>query len=729
MTVISEIAKALGGLLKKFAEKAFKKVATDIALGNGERRGRTLKGLLVIIVIIVYLICVGTEVILGPVIQLTETFIEFFEEKGYTEEEMNRILADAGLLADFLEENPDFELTEENSFLMDKKTVVKVLRAVSDYNEKMDMTKTISYQYKIIEPKKPKTEEAGGTEGDVAGSVESGDANPVAASEAAGEGNATEYVETYSWEDIELSTKDIDYAPDETGENIFYMHWQPILVLCSMYIQENHKNIGTYNEVDADGESYYLSNREIQDVISLLAYEYTFYQDYTQTNTLELEFDYIEERPSGYRLYEITEGDTTIIKRVPAIAPKEISNSYLTYKYVYEPMEDGSRYLKERTCIVDAANFVRECKKLMPSFDEDLFVEIMSFLPVTEELVKYYKDFVVAKAKTGEIYTNTVTDPAICPSIGLTVSNPSGYPDDFSEKMKYGDEDNDNNKIDWDKGALEWTGKSYIVPLYPIDGWGGIYVKPGEWIVEAGNSYGNYEVYEEAMSSLTVSDGLSLEELKNLFANGGFKEKYPNSPLFESAQSITDTAQCFYDYQQSTGTSICGLLGIMRQEGGFSSAITRNGWNYFNIKATSGQAKTSYTKSNGAVVQTDFRNYKADYEGNGAGTYKTAAVNALSAQMNWINAHYWQKGQNSYYLMVWNGYNVENPQHAYEGISHSYCPPWDDQAMPYSHDSYRIVNGQTVKYWTSANDNNKGWINRCAQYRYEYYTFAKGNTK
>ena len=64
--------------------------------------------------------------------------------------------------------------------------------------------------------------------------------------------------------------------------------------------------------------------------------------------------------------------------------------------------------------------------------------------------------------------------------------------------------------------------------------------------------------------------------------------------------------------------------------------------------------------------------------------------------------------------MSFNGYDVNNPQKAYEGLKHCYCPPWDDKAMPYSKESYITWDGSIVYHWKSAGVNNKGWVNGCA---------------
>jgi len=729
----------LAVLGKKLVQAVKKKIANFLMsfLKNGkkEEKGKTFKWVIGISAVCIYMAAYAVEFIIGGVVHLSDTLLTSVfgvsEEKELSEEDI-AVLMDAGALSDRLKDNDDFDLGVENSFLMDEKTFLKVLDAVADYNERMQLSQEVTYQYviekepfvlledytgrlyveEIEEESEDKEKKAEGKAEDTKKETTTKDntaADGASKEEGGGKGKV-KINSSYEKDSVFLSTNGIDNAPGETGQNIFFLNWQPIMVLSSMYIQDNYQNIGTYEEDDEYGKSVYLSNSELQKIIGLLAYEYTYYQDYCQTGVSSLSHDYIYQGMYGYRLVIETGGEAPkrerVIKRVPAIAPKQIENSYLSYEYVYEPLPNGYYFLKERTCTVDGTRFVTACKELIPSFEPDVFLELLSCLPQTEGMVEHYRSYVFERAENGELYTNTVNDPSICPSIGVFVSNGTG---------------NEGGVSGGGIGAMEWNGESHELPLYAINGWKGIYVSPGSWLIKEGNSYGTFEVYEDAMRSLTVSDGFSVEELEDLFENGGFSAK---SPLFASKSARKDTAQCFYDYQEETGTSVCGLLAIMRQEGGFTSVIARNGWNFFNIKASGNQDTTSYTKTDGSVINTDFRNYKTEYE-YARGKYGTAAVNALSAQMNWINRNYWSKGQNSYYLMVWNGYNVSDPERAYESISHSYCPPWDDQSMPYSPESYVIKNGSTVRYWKNANAGYRGWINNCAQHRYQYYTYVR----
>jgi len=719
--------KMLASFVKAIVNKALEVIGNAIT-GEADGRAKQSNKIVGVVAVLVLLFLVLFEVVyfVMGTFSVSNILSTIGNGSGLEGEEVTLNISDAASLAEYLRETEDVVFTEENSFLVDEKTLLQVLDAVAEYNAEMSLSKEVTYQYlkdykleAVVdgitgELKKPEKKEKVETEKE---QIAKEDNTEQVEDTSKGEFDLGKVFGVSFGEDtITLSTKSIDNAPAETGEDIFYMNWQPIVVLACMYIQDNYENIGTYEEEGIYGKSYYLSESELSEVIQLLAFEYTYYRDYCHSDSDYISFNYITKQTSGYRLDIQIAGEgkdkCRIIRRIPAIAPKRIQNTYLSYEYVYEPLENGYYFLKERTSVVDGNKLVSACKELIPSFDPDVFLELLALLPETDNLVAHYREDVFGRAARGEIYTNTVSDVSICPSIGVIVSDP--------EKGFFGGLFDDGNGL----GSMEWNGECHIVPLYGIDGWGGRYIRPGEWLVAEGNSYGNFEVYEDAMRSLTASDGFSVDELVSLFQSGNFSSK---SPLFADSQAVRDTAQCFYDYQESTGTSVCGLLAIMRQEGGFTSAIARNGWNYFNIKASSGQATTSYTKADGTVVNTDFRNYRAIYEKNGGSEYKTPAVNALSAQMNWINNNYWSKGQNSYYLMVWNGYNISDPAHAYETIRHSYCPPWDDQAMPYSQDSY-ILNssGGKVQYWKNANAGYRGWINNCALFRYQYYTSVKG---
>ncbi len=764
--VLKEVAKLAGNLLRRLLKNSKNK--------DGES-GKISVGfwIVAIIVIFLFLLMSVTEILLGSTVTFTEGVLSFFKEKEYTEEEMNYILSDAGELAEFMKRHRDFELTEENSFLLDRKTVIRILKAVDAYNDDVVKEYPFSYEYMIEEgPLSPVDPITGESEviqrivenevNDVETSTEvtshtvtasNSDVSmvirllerdgatgitvtPVSGSVLKVSYNKTTVTErettriervtyetrrTFHNQDTYTKRMDIDTDMKGVGEDVFYLRWQPILALCNIYILDNYMNIGSYDEVDEDGASYYLSNDEIERIISVFRYEYSYYFDLCDDNTRSYDFDYIFEKSIGYRIaiYENGEGlsATRTVKRIPAIAPKKIENSYLTYEYNYEVLDNGFRRLKERTYTLYPQGFLDACEQLAPSFDGDLFVLLLECMPQAEDLAAYYKNKLLPLAEAGQLITETTDDILKCPSIGIIVSEVESR-GGFAGLGGLGASDN----IEWDAGAMEWTGEYYEVPLYAINGWGDRYVRPAEHITEEGNSYGTFKVYEDAMKSLTISDNFTLEEMEYLFFNGGFESK---CPLFANDQAIRDTAKCFYDYQERTGTSVCGLLGMMKQEGGFYSAIARNGWNFFNIKAKNGQPVTSYTKSNGTVKVTDFRNYRADYEYAGAGTYGTPAVNALAFQMDWVNRNYWQRGQNSFYLMIWNGYNVQDPEHAYESISHSYCPPWDDQAMPYSRDSYVVKGGSKVYYWKNSNSDYEGWSNKCAKYRHYYYNLIK----
>lgn len=692
----------------------------------GKAAWKHKKTIFVVIAALFFLLYFVICLLLLPVVSLGESLKESFEESGLSQEEYRSIMEDAGALAAYMEDNEDFTFFEEDAFLLDKRTVLRILKAVAEYNSQVSDYHEVEYEYLIetgplseADPVTGNTSVITQEAGQSLEQADSGNSQAPAGSTSSSPAAAST-VQKYETARVSLRRMDIDNDNKISGENVFYLQWQPILALCSMYILDNVQSWGSYDDgmEEAGTAEYYLSDEEIDDIIHIFAYEYDYYDDCSEENTAYRSFEDCIRPVSGYRLRIVTTGTGSgkerVIQRIPAIAPKSMKNSYLTYEYNYQNLENGFLKLTERTYTLIPERFLAACESLISSFEPDLFIMTLEQLPCAEEETAYYRDVIIPMAEKKEIYTVTTDNPQVCPSIGVYVS--TGTSSGAGGSLG-------------DSGFIEWEGESFTLPLYGINGWNGIYVKPGEWIVEEGKSYGSFQVYEDATKSLTVSDALTLEQLTDFFQNYGFSEKIrTKSPLFASQQALEDTAQCFYDYQEKTGTSVCGLIGIMLQEGGFASAITTNGWNYFNIKAADGQPTTSYTTAGGEVRHTSFRNYKEDFENAAYGLYETPAVNALASQMNWINERYWSRGQNSYYLMVWNGYNAEDPEHAYEGISHSYCPPWDDQAMPYAQDSYRIgAGGEKLSYWKNANSSYHGWINNCASFRYKVYHYIAGS--
>ena len=239
--------------------------------------------------------------------------------------------------------------------------------------------------------------------------------------------------ESAFWEDVSLNRLSVDADSAHFGEDVFYLRWQPVLTLCTMFIQNNVDRYGTYAETDTDGDSYYLSNADLQNIIDVFAFKYSFYDDVTATGKTSVSFSRITNESSGYRLQTsldgmdvsaaITNGLTSLtVKRVPALAPQHIFNSYLTYSYQYELLTNGYYRLSSRECVLSPQNFLAACNELIEGFDGELFVQLLSDLDDTEDLVAYYDNLIHGQVQTYQTY-----DPSECPAIGTYVSTVTGF--------------------------------------------------------------------------------------------------------------------------------------------------------------------------------------------------------------------------------------------------------------------------------------------------------------
>ena len=367
-------------------------------------------------------------------------------------------------------EQEDIELTSDNSIYMDNKTVERILDAVAQYNDDVSMLARVSYECMSYSGRVTSLdtvtgdvclEPLVGTVTEVVEepvydlvSVQDESVRPYIINgifiDADGDGyisiyNGTreverivevdiEVAETSFWDEVLINRMVVDADSAHFGEDVFYLRWQPVLTLCSMFIQSNVDNYGTYGELDADGESYYLSNEDLQNIINVFAFNYSFYDDVAASNKTQIPFSRMKTESSGYRLWTsideedidgaIAEGNITslTVKRIPALAPKSIFNSYLTYTYEYELLDNGYYRLASRECKLDPNNFLAACSELIEDFDGELFIELLADLEDTQDLVDYYGELIKGQEQTYRTY-----DSAECPAIDTYVSTVTGF--------------------------------------------------------------------------------------------------------------------------------------------------------------------------------------------------------------------------------------------------------------------------------------------------------------
>ena len=668
--------------------------------------------------------------LMGGVYCFQETIRGYFKKETvvYTEDQIAQIVNDAGELLRIMEEDPS--IFAEGMLLLDKDTVKRILNRVAEYNREVTKVETVSYEYRMEEGLLKDLPQI-----DAYGVIE-----PVkeTGADAGKEGNrvvTNPYKITYPLATVATSRNAIDYSSQAMGEDVFYMRWQPIVTLCSLYIQANYKNWGSYNEAweqQKDGVltdtaleheweevNYYLSNAQIDDVISVYAYEYQYISDYTHDSFRNLwgllegtiSFEDFRKGKSAYKIYmpdvqvdEKTGVATRITQYVPVIAPKSIRNTYIDYTYHYTVLENGDQMLTKRTITISPVALVEQMKALVPHFTEELFLENLKCLPSSEDLVGYYENTIFQKAAVGELINQSTSDVGECSVIGAIVSRKDGT-------------------VLGGNGLINGVEGSGYIYLYPTDGWNGnqVYLRPASWIMVEGTDYGLYEIMGAALTVLTTPDNVSKKEVLSFLKTYPFDsdgKTRQHCPLFASEQALEDLADCLIGFQDETGASISGLFGILIQEGGLrSTTLGKEHWNFFSYTAGKNWEYGTVTYNGHA-----FRDYKQKYE-QVESSYKTAAVAAFEEQMYLVYENYWEKGQDTYYKMVWNTTDTTDRDNVYAGIRHSYCPPWQDKSMPYSKESYT----GTSYYWKHGTTANIGWINRCGLERVKVWEYMLSN--
>ena len=698
------------------------------------RTARKIKAWIAAFFLLTLVLVVLLEILLGGVISLKDSIVTVFTKDGirYTQEEIAAAVNDAGVLYEYMEKEE--ELFAKGMLLLDKGSVMRILKQVDAYNKEVEKKEKVTYEYRVEEgllEDLPKMD----AYGNLIKKENKEDKAPPESMESSEEDKTKKekvpYTVTYVDATVESARKNIDSTSQlPAAEDIFYLRWQPIVVLCNLYIQANHKNWGTYNdawelgassvedtllEKEWQEENYYLSDEQIEEVLSIYTYEYAYESDYTNDTWRNLWglinnkilFGDFKRGKSAYKINiseSVKDEKLGVVSRVtqyvPMIAPTYVRNSYIDFTYHYTVLENGDQELTQRTITVSPVSLINKMKELAPHMTEGLFLESLKLLPGAADLVSFYRDTIFAMEKNGQIINDVTDSEWECPVIGTIVSN------------------RDNTVTGGGDVINRVEGSAYI-HLYPSDGWNGnsVYLRPAPWIMEEGSDYGIYEITGAALSPLTSPDNATKSQIVYFLKNYRFDsdgKTRRNCPLFASEQAIFDTAECLLSFQEKTGASISGLFGIIIQEGGFrSSTLGKENWNFFSYTAGSSWQYNT-VEYNGHR----FRDYKDKYEKIGS-AYQTLAVGAFEEQLYLVYDNYWNKGQDTYYKMVWNNTDVSDRSGIYAGIRHSYCPPWQDKSMPFSADSHV----GSIYYWKGATTKNVGWVNRCGAERLKVLDF------
>lgn len=681
-------------------------------------------------IINVFALLLLVVILVGGVYRLTESIRSFFSKKDvvYTEEQIALAVNDAGALLQVMEQDPS--VFQEGLLLIDKDAVMRILERVAEYNAEVTKVESVNYEYRVEQgllKDLPDMDAFGRL------SEKTAEGEEAASGSGSTESVTADFDYTVFYPEISISTSrdSIDYAGRTMEKNVFYMRWQPIVTLCSLYVQANYNNWGSYNDAwenqkkgsitdstlenEWEEANYYLDDSQIDEVIDLYAYTYEYISDYTHDTWRNLwgllndkiSFPDFYRGKSAYKINipDISSDDETgvvtrITQYVPVIAPKSIRNSYIDYTYHYTTLENGDQMLTQRTITISPVTLVERMKELVPHFTENLFLENLKLLPASEDLITYYKEIIFRKAAVGELINESTSDVGVCSVIGAIVSKK-------------------DTTVSGGNGVINGVEGNGYIYLYPSDGWNGndVYLRPASWIAVENTDYGLYEITGAALTSLTTPDNVSKEQIISFLKNYPFDsdgKTRKNCPLLASEQAMNDLADCLIKFQTSSGASISGMFGILVQEGGLrSTTLGKENWNFFSYTAGS-----SWEYGTVSYNGHSFRNYRDKYE-QVESLYETAAVAAFEEQIYLVYENYWAKDQDTYYKMVWNKTDTADRNSVYAGITHSYCPPWQDKSMPYSKESHT----GTSYYWKNATNANIGWINRCGQERLKVWEY------
>lgn len=501
---------------------------------------------------------------------------------------------------------------------------------------------------------------------------------------------------------------DIEGEKDEDGYYRFDTEWPLVLAILNITSTSQSDDWGALGDSFEEGydtpfmpneDGYFFSDEQIEGLCDFLEYDFTYYYDavadtgHTKDNPYLFE-DFENGLGIGFRYDKSeTDHDTSVgeyhIKYTPDSAPNKISNCYESYTYIYEDdPETGHKVCTGRRHERDAKLFIQIVleyadKYNLPvesgntSYDPGLeifdhLIEMCVFLPHSDHVVKklellryeYENDIVI-----DEIETNPV-------SVGVHL----GTGTDLSHK---------NTTI--------------IEPETAFQIW------IGDWTNERTGTkhevYDFYNVSVGANTDLTVSDNLSREQVRAVLA-------YAEARAAANGKNykFTDATDAIYEWQQSTGYSVTGMMAIMTHAEHGYTGINSNHYNFFNTVASSGEAY--FTQKEGGVHWKDWRKI-----------YNNDIGKALAAQFDDIARRYWEKGQNTYFSMCFKNweditYVQTGPPEgmttqALEGVqswsemSHCYCPWWDDTG-----------------YIQTSYDSNYGWCNKCAMGRAELLALA-----
>ncbi len=461
---------------------------------------------------------------------------------------------------------------------------------------------------------------------------------------------------------------------DEMGFDRFVMRWQMALGLMEMIGYNQYDTWGDEADTLGGGKTpvegnyarenstndYYLSDDIIEQVINHFSYTYEWWWDCYPTDEndepVSRSYKYPDFEYIGYTLdfKEMEtlfpeEGDEAYIHKIPAAAPKVITNGWETIEYIYEDSEDeySSKICTGRNVYWDAKKFYNWIIEIAPEFDWEWYIETVEMMPGSTNSVdiikKLYMVYQMQEAE-GTDEPILMVEGEDCPQVGVRLG------DKIGEEIATPEPDYDFGDIDYAHGNFDF-----------------VYVKAHKMC----KSTGWVAIPEGAHAILTESDNLSLEEIERIMAY--FQDRYDSGGTGAYKGAWMTAADELYAWQSSTGYSITGMLAIWMSEGGPSSRAGKDHWNFGNYVA--GDGDPYYLLGSSGYHWKDIKAMKPNFG------------DAVTYQLDDIARRYWQRGQNTYYSMSWwcgdHEYSAQSEEEAefqFTQLSHCYCPYWDDQA-------------------------------------------------
>lgn len=441
-----------------------------------------------------------------------------------------------------------------------------------------------------------------------------------------------------------FSLANIENDQEIAGVNAYQLRWQEVVALCLMASVETNDTWG-YKYSDAPDENgtfsflgssptdrYFLSDDVIDGIINILRYDFSYYYN-PITDTVEY---YEYEDMEKYAYYP--EGQTNIAqpdgldKKVPAIAPSYIGNTYQVITY---PL-DSLNTLSSRVITYRPHMYVDALSQYIPNFRFDMYIDILKQLPMCDDIVARYQ--ILEKQYED---TETDTDAEV-----LYQTTSYEFP---SKGVRVGSE-----CISLTPGDYEYIQDENTYAMF----------YPG---LNESFPYNDYiYISRSAMEdSVLVSDHLTVEQIQILI-----NEMYAQARQTDSRHDCTgflETADGLYRAQEEFGVSVLAILSIVKQEGVLHEDLGQYGYNYFNYGCYEGGVGFTYGGRNGR-----FLDCKQTF-----GDDPSECMYQLIKKINhyyFINRH-----QDTFFLMCFNGFNG-----TLGSINHSWCPPCKQEDPSFS---------------------------------------------